>query len=89
MLPGHLNHIIYVRLPGDIVSQLGFADPSPGDNSPHIEFVFSQISANPPVTTADGPPPPTGAGVTIQTFAVNLHPISRELFCIWRGDALD
>jgi len=78
VLPGHLNHIIYVRLPDDAApfSELGFTDPTGGDNSPHIEFVFSQISSQPPATATDVPLPPSG-GVTIQILAVNLHPISR------------
>jgi len=61
-LPGHLNHIIYVRFPDDAApfSQNNFTDPSPGKNSPHIEMVYSQISSQLPQTAIDFPPPPPG-----------------------------
>ncbi|KAF5351617.1 hypothetical protein D9756_007498 [Leucocoprinus leucothites] len=79
-LPGHLNHIVYLRLPDDAApfSQEGFTDPTPGENSPHIEMVYSQISAHLPQTSIDIPSPPPGTtNVMIQLFVVNLHPISR------------
>jgi len=61
-LPGHLNHIIYVRFPDDAppFSQNNFTDPSPGKNSPHIEMVYSQISSQLPQTAIDFPAPPPG-----------------------------
>ncbi|KAF5349539.1 hypothetical protein D9756_008782 [Leucocoprinus leucothites] len=78
VLPNHLNHIVYVRLPEDAppFSQGGFSDPAPGKDSPHIEFVFSQISTHPPATVVDVPPTPSDI-TTIQFLAVNLHPVSR------------
>ncbi len=91
VLPGHLTHIIFVRLLEDAApfSQLGFVDPAPGNDSPHIEFVFSQISAHPPVSTADIPLPPAGlGGVTIQFSGVNLQPISREFVNSFRRTPL-
>ena len=61
-LPGHLNHIIYVRFSDDAPpsSQNDFTDPSPWNNSPHIEMVHSQISSQLPQTAIDFPPPPPG-----------------------------
>lgn len=54
-LSGHLNHVVYVRLPGDAspFSQGQFVDPTGGDNSPHIEFSLSQISSSSPTMTVD------------------------------------
>jgi hypothetical protein len=59
-LPGHLNQVIWVRLPNDAApfSQDGFADPSPGNNAPHIEMFYSQISTHLLVTGGDVPLPP-------------------------------
>ncbi|KAJ3562420.1 hypothetical protein NP233_g9585 [Leucocoprinus birnbaumii] len=78
-LPGHLNHIVYVRFPDNssLFNQDGFTDPTPGKGSPHIEMVYSQISAQLPQTAIDFPPPPPGTNVTIQILVANLHPLSR------------
>ncbi|KAJ3562140.1 hypothetical protein NP233_g9760 [Leucocoprinus birnbaumii] len=78
VLPNHLNHIVYVRLPEDAppFSKGGFQDPTAGKHSPHIEYVFSQISTHPPATVVDVPPTPSDV-TTIQFLAVNLHPVSR------------
>lgn len=78
MLPNHMNHIVYVRLPDDAppFSQDGFFDPTAGKDSPHIEFVLSQISSHAPSTATDVPPIPPNI-TTIQFLAINLHPISR------------
>ncbi|KXN87048.1 Choline dehydrogenase, mitochondrial [Leucoagaricus sp. SymC.cos] len=77
VLPNHLNHIIYVRLPDDAAPfiQEGFADPTAGKNSPHIEFVFSQISAHSPATVVDVPPTPSGGSVTLKTTDAFAHPV--------------
>lgn len=62
VLPDHLNNIVYIRFPDDAppFSQFGFPDPSAGPNSPHAEFVYTQISARAPATVVDVPMPPPG-----------------------------
>ncbi len=81
VVPTHLNHILYVRLPDDAApfSQQGFVDPTAGENAPHLGLLFSQISSHLPASSTDRPVPPGGTGnVTVQILAANLHPTSRE-----------
>ncbi|KXN91296.1 Oxygen-dependent choline dehydrogenase [Leucoagaricus sp. SymC.cos] len=72
-----LNHLGWVRLPANSPVLRGHADPTPGENSPHIEFI--PVSVINVTGTSPIPLPPLTADVkTVMAFAaVNLHPITR------------
>ncbi|EKM83178.1 hypothetical protein AGABI1DRAFT_118529 [Agaricus bisporus var. burnettii JB137-S8] len=85
---GHLNHMVWVRLPQDKPPfSSGLPDPTGGETSPHIEFAFLQISHKLPGTPVPIPlPPQDSVGVTIQHSVINLHPVSRGSITLSSSD---
>ncbi|KAF7760086.1 CAZyme family AA3 [Agaricus bisporus var. burnettii] len=67
---GHLNHVVWVRLPKNV--SLGAADPTGGEDSPHIELSLVSINARTPEMIAT-----ESEGTVLRVSTVNLHPISR------------
>lgn len=59
-VPTVLNPLAWVRLPEDAAPFMKheYADPTGGENSPHIEFVFGKIGSELPDLT---PLPPPGS----------------------------
>ncbi|KAF5349692.1 hypothetical protein D9756_008774 [Leucocoprinus leucothites] len=87
IMPSNLkNQIVWVRFTDN---EIPFVDPTPGENSPHVEFYFSQISSHPGFTNGEVPPEaiPTVANLTtIQLALINLHPTSRGTITLNNSD---